>query len=98
LRGQQSVPVAELNARLFGKISRLAEMPAACVRQPGQRDAGGDTDVEALREAGHGNAEGARARRDRRRRWSLVLVAEEKRDGPVGGQSGVEPPRAVEVT
>src|SRR5437588_4316883 len=95
--GEQGVTVSKLNARLAGKISRLAEMAAPGVRQPGQRDPGGDTDVEALREPGHRDAEGARAGTNRRERWPLVLVAEQKRDRPVGGQCGVEPAPGIEV-
>src|SRR5436309_7607448 len=95
--GKQGVTVSKLNARFPGKISRLAEMPAPGVRQPGQGNAGGDTDVEALREARHRDAEGPRTGTNRRRRWPFVLVAEQKRDRPVGGQCRVGPSAGVEV-
>src|SRR5206468_10464663 len=96
--GEQGVTVPKLNARLPGKISRLAEMAAPGVRQPGQGNAGGDTDVEALREPCHRDAEGARAGTNRRGRWSFVLVADQVRDRPIGGICGVYPPYGLAFT
>src|SRR5207237_4460593 len=54
-------------------------------------------DVEALREAGHRDAEGARAGGERLGRGAFMLVSERERDGAVGLQIRVVDGAVVEV-
>ena len=83
---QQREMVSQENAFGFGKISGGFQMGPPPAGQTRERDPGGHRDIEALREAGHGNAERAAAGGEGLRAGPLMLVAEEEGHGAVGSQ------------
>src|SRR5207237_8400335 len=68
------------------EIARLLQERAAPGADLREGDPGGDRDVEALRETGHRDAEGAAARLQRLARRPFVLVPEEERERATCGQ------------
>src|SRR5437868_3194333 len=86
LRTEAKVPRAEILFLCDVEIARLLQERAAGGADLRERDACRYRDVEALREPCHRDPESARAGLQGFARRPRVLVAEKKRDRPIGGQ------------